>query len=137
MTAEDRLAANDAIRNEWHKTRTFERLLAGWASFVETLERGGLPEHYNTDDFTNELTVRGVLKLGFLACSEEGRAKLKHLLDQLDERYKAATVPGHLKSSLLVIEDPEFDWMKDLVPRKMGEELRETLRAYPFLMGSP
>jgi hypothetical protein len=77
------------------------------------------------------------MKLGFLACSEDGRTKLKPLFDQLDQRYRFATVPGRLKWSLLVGEDPEFDWMNDLVPRERGEELRQTLEAHPFLMGSP
>src|SRR5438552_10636111 len=108
---ETRLSAEDVRVSTDARGRTLPEYIEAWERFIEALEQGLLPTHYTSDELQNDLWIRLGLQEGFEHCGDEGQALLRPRIEQLDDRFRRATREGFLKSSLLVGEHKDLDWM--------------------------
>lgn len=111
---------------------TLAYLLDRWFWFVEVVEQGYDDSIY---EYTNDLSVRDLLKSVSDACPLPLRNRLTDTLDAWDDRFLKATAA--LQKPLMQRKgDEQPGWWRVRVPVRLGTELEKDLKEIapaPFL----
>jgi hypothetical protein len=104
------------------RRKTFSELLGAWEHIIENIEDG---YRLGLDDYTNDLTVRGILERGAQGVDARLRTKVETLMAPLDARFEDATFVSKKPPFPGALARNPSAWWYTRLPNKLIGELKE------------
>lgn len=117
-----------AISDRANFTITLGDLLGRWRDFIRSIELGYDDSIY---EYANDMSVRDILDDVLNQLPEDINRKLSVAIEELDDRFKAATV--EIAQPILSTPKREARYWWRRIPRKLRQELENDLRANGIL----
>jgi len=127
LNEQEKQTITKILRNWSNKSKTkmtLDGLIKEWANFVSDVEHCYDDSIY---EYTNDLSVRDILKDILDTVQESARIKIEEILKPLDARFNESTI--EIKRALVpIIQQNASSWWFR-IPKKLSKELEDDLRS--------